>query len=231
MSRGAVVAVVLGALAALGLVGATLTDDGGADAVASVTGGMLGGSSGDGRSIAEQDTDVAPTEAPPFLGPVPELVPVDGWLQTDAATFDDFDGTVRIVQFWTFSCFNCTNTIPYLQAIYADARPRGLEIIGVHSPEFEREEDPAAVARAAQDLGVTWPIALDTDKALFRSWQGSRRFWPRTYVIDQNGQIRFDHVGEGAYDELTATVDWLLANGPGEPPLVPSPTDEGGAAG
>ncbi len=172
----------------------------------------------DGTTSADSTESAAPppplAEAPPVLGPVPDLVDLDGWLQTEATDFGDFDGRVRIVQFWTFSCFNCKATIPHLQEIYADAGPRGLEIIGVHAPEFDRERDPVAIAQAAADLGVIWPIALDTEKANFRSWQGNRRFWPRTYVIDQNNQIRFDHIGEGDYDELAATVDWLLANPP-----------------
>ena len=93
-------------------------------------------------------------------------------------------------------------------------RPSGLEIIGVHSPEFEFERDPNNVANAAIDLGVTWPIALDTEKTSFGSWQGEQRFWPRTYVVDQNNEIRFDHIGEGNYDELEATVAHLIENGP-----------------
>ncbi len=204
MSRAAIAAPVLGALAALAVFGPMLGDGGLASDDAETTAEGADGS----ESAAEL------SEAPPMLGPVPELVDLDGWLQTEAQTFDDFDGRVRIVQFWTFTCSNCKATIPHLQKIYADAGPRGLEIIGVHAPEFDRERDPEAIAAAAVELGVSWPIALDTEKVNFRSWQGNRRFWPRTYVIDQNDQLRFDHIGEGDYDELAATVDWLLANPP-----------------
>ncbi len=153
------------------------------------------------------------TAAPENFGPVPELTDLDGWLQTDEDAFADVRGDVTILQFWTYSCYNCTNTIPHLQDIYAAHRDDGLEIIGVHAPEFEREKDPVGIQAAAERLGVTWPIALDTEKRNFRSWQGSRRFWPRTYVIDQNGDIRFDNIGEGKYDELEATVAYLLENG------------------
>ncbi|NNE94830.1 MAG: redoxin domain-containing protein [Acidimicrobiales bacterium] len=153
------------------------------------------------------------TAAPENFGPVPELTDLDGWLQTDEDAFADVRGDVTILQFWTYSCYNCTNTIPHLQDIYAAHRDEGLEIIGVHAPEFEREKDPVGIQAAAERLGVTWPIALDTEKRNFRSWQGSRRFWPRTYVIDQNGDIRFDKIGEGKYAELEATVAYLLENG------------------
>ena len=153
-------------------------------------------------------------EAPERRGPAGDLVELDGWLQTDATSFSDFDGQVKIVQFWTFGCFNCKNTIPHLQEIYAAHNGNGLEIIGVHTPEFDYEKDPDSIATAAADLGVTWPIALDTDKRNFRAWQPNRRFWPRTFVVDQEGEIRFEHIGEGAYDELAATVSYLLENGP-----------------
>ncbi|MEZ5377793.1 MAG: redoxin domain-containing protein [Acidimicrobiales bacterium] len=217
MSKAAIAAVLLGGLAALAVFGPLLGD------------GSSGTSSDPPEEAASDTPTSAPTtnapnpaaptplaltEAPPMLGPAPDLVELDGWLQTDAASFADFAGRVRVVQFWTFTCSNCRNTLPHLQALHADAGPRGLQIIGVHAPEFDRERDPAAVAAAAIELGVTWPIALDTEKVNFRAWQGNRRFWPRTYVIDQAGEIRFDHIGEGAYDELTATVDWLLTNPP-----------------
>ncbi len=218
MSKAAIIAPLLGALVALAVFGPMLIDGG---AVIQPSDRSAPGTAT--VASAPQTTTSAPqpvpeaaglAEAPPVLGPVADLVDLDGWLQTDATEFSDFDGRVRIVQFWTFTCRNCRATIPHLREIYADAGPRGLEIIGVHAPEFDRERDPAAVAAAAIELGVTWPIALDTEKLNFGSWQGNRRFWPRTYVIDQNNQIRFDHIGEGDYDELAATVDWLLDHPP-----------------
>ncbi|MDJ0953025.1 MAG: redoxin domain-containing protein [Acidimicrobiia bacterium] len=152
-----------------------------------------------------------PTTVPPMLGNALALTDLDGWLQTDVTSLEDLRGQVVIVQFWTFGCYNCKNTIPHLQDIYAEHHDRGLEIVGVHAPEFAYEEDPAAILAAAEELGVTWPIALDTERRNFRSWQGSPAYWPRTYVLDQNGLIRFDHIGEGAYDDLEQTVAALLA--------------------
>lgn len=171
---------------------------------------------------ADSTADAAPTTtAPPpvitepeRLGPAKDFVALDGWLQTDAENLDDFDGQVRIVQFWTFGCHNCTATIPHLQEIYETWHPQGLEILAIHSPEFEYEKDPAAISEAAERLGVTWPIAMDTNKLNFGRWQTGRRFWPRTYVVDQAGELRYDHIGEGQYDELAATVAYLMENGP-----------------
>ena len=154
---------------------------------------------------------VTTTTSPPMLGNPLPLTNLDGWLQTEVRGLDDLRGQVVIVQFWTFGCYNCKNTLPYLQDIYAEYKESGLEIVGVHSPEFTHEEDPVAIADAAEELGVTWPIALDTGRHNFFAWQGNRGYWPRTYVLDRTGLIRFDHIGEGKYDELEQTVAALLS--------------------
>ncbi len=170
-------------------------------------------------AIDDEATAIAPSaqspepEAPPVLRPRPDLIGIDGWLQAEYDSLDDLDGQVYIVEFWTFGCFNCRNVKPHLRAIYDRYQPEGLEIVGVHSPEFDFEKDVEAIEQAALDQNVNWPIALDTNKRSFRSWQQDRRFWPRTYVVDQNGDIRYDHIGEGGYDDLEATVAWLLTNG------------------
>lgn len=163
------------------------------------------------ESEAAPDEPLVVPEAPPILDDKPALVGIDGWINTDATSLDDFAGQVRVVEFWTFGCFNCKNTLPHLQALYERYGAEGLEIVGVHAPEFDYEADPTNVADALVDLNVTWPVALDTQKKNFRSWQSDgRRFWPRLYVVDSDGNIRFDHIGEGAYDELEETVSRLL---------------------
>ena len=166
-------------------------------------------------SVATTEPDAVEDEAVaedplPDLGPAMELVGIDGWLQADVESLEDLRGKVVVVQFWTFGCHNCKATIPNLEALYAEHGGADFEIVGVHSPEFDYEKDPDAIAAASEELGVTWPIALDTDKRSFRSWQGSPAYWPRTYVLDREGHIRFDHIGEGAYEELNETVAALL---------------------
>lgn len=152
----------------------------------------------------------APTTTLPDLGEAKTLTNLDGWLQTDIDSLEDLRGKVVVVEFWTFGCINCKHTLPYLEQLYGDHQGDDFEIVGVHSPEFDYEKDPEGISAAARDLGVTWPIALDTDKENFFSWQGSPAYWPRVYVLDQDGHIRFDHIGEGAYDELADTVTSLL---------------------
>lgn len=164
-------------------------------------------------AVTSWTTTTTLTEAPPVLGSNPGLENLDGWLNTDNTEFSDFDGQVRIVQFWTFGCINCKRTLENLGQIYAKhGASENFEIIGVHAPEFNHEAEVDNIIDAAARLDVVWPIALDTNKFNFRKWQEDRRFWPRTYVLDSAGQIRFDHIGEGKYEELSATVDWLLSN-------------------
>lgn len=151
------------------------------------------------------------TTVPPMLGNALALVDIDGWLQSDFTSLEELRGRVVLVQFWTFGCSSCKAVLPDMQRIYADYRAEGLEIVGVHSPEFSYEEDPDSIAAAAQDLGVTWPIALDTSRRNFHAWQGSPAYWPRTYALDRNGLIRYDNIGGFVYEDLEQTVAALLA--------------------
>ncbi len=156
-----------------------------------------------------------PTPTPiPVLRTAPTLSDLDGWLNSGETTLEDViaGNDVTVVQFWTYGCFNCVNTLPAMRQLYENYGDDGLEIVGVHAPEFSYERDPDNVAQALVDLDVTWPVALDTERLNFRSWQDSgRRFWPRTYIIDSEGNIRFDHIGEGKYTEIDETVARLLA--------------------
>lgn len=164
----------------------------------------------------EVQAEVAPEQEPPEnMGPRMDLVEIDGWLNTSAGSIDDFDGKVLLVEMWTFGCHNCKARIPYNQSYYEEFAGENFEIIGVHAPEFSYEADVGNIEQALVDLGVTWPVALDTDKKNFRAWQpGTTSYWPRTYVIDQNGDIRYDHIGEGKYEELRETIRYLIDNPP-----------------
>ena len=187
----------------------------------------------DTDDVTQASSDSAATSAPPTTSPAvttttesPEPIPVlgaaftlsrlDGWLNTDAASLEEIRerNALTVVQFWTFGCRNCKKTLDALGQLHADFRDRGVEVVGVHSPEFAYEADVDNIVEAAAELGVVWPIALDTTKHNFHLWQeGPTGYWPRVYIIDSENQIRFDRRGDGAhtYRELYATVERLLA--------------------
>ena len=117
-------------------------------------------------------------------------------------------GKVVVVDFWTYSCVNCVRTIPYLRAWYSAYRDKGLVIVGVHTPEFEFEKNPANVARAVHELGVTWPVVQDNDYAEWMAW--ANQYWPAHYFIDAKGRVRYFHYGEGEYDVSEKIIQQLL---------------------
>ena len=161
-------------------------------------------------------TTTEPPEPIPVLGTAFTLSRLDGWLNTGATSLEEIreQNTLTVVQFWTFGCRNCKKTLDALGQLHADFRDRGVEVVGVHSPEFAYEADVDNIIEAAAELGVVWPIALDTTKYNFHVWQeGPTGYWPRVYIIDSENQIRFDRRGDGAhtYRELYATVERLLA--------------------
>ena len=186
-------------------------------------------------SSSQSETEPAPApaatatpeptiEEPENFGPRMDLVELDGWLNTDATDIDDFNGQVVLVEMWTFGCHNCQARIPFNQSYRDQFADENFSIIGVHAPEFNHEAEVPNIIEASARLGVDWPIALDTEKKNFRAWQpGTTNFWPRTYVIDQNGDIRYDHIGEGRYEELRETIQFLIDNPPApKGPFVPS---------
>lgn len=149
-----------------------------------------------------------PGAALPVEGEMPSLAGATGWLNSPPLTRAALRGKVVLVDFWTYSCINCLRALPYVEAWYAKYQDHGLVVIGVHSPEFAFEKDPANVAAAVQRLGVRYPVALDSDYAI---WQGfSNEYWPADYFIDAHGRIRHHYFGEGGYAEGEDTIRQLL---------------------
>jgi len=151
----------------------------------------------------------------PVLGPAPTLTGLDGWLNTDATSLEEIraDHKLTVVQFWTFGCVNCRNTIEALKDIRAEFGD-DIEIVGVHAPEFDYEADVDNIIEAAADLGVVWPIALDTEKRNFHRWQeGPQAWWPTVYLIDGDNQLRMQQRGDGTkhYVRLAESIERLLA--------------------
>ncbi len=138
----------------------------------------------------------------------PGLQGIQGYINTDENISIE-KGKVVLVDFWTYSCINCIRTLPYLTAWDQKYRDDGLLIIGVHSPEFEFEKDYDNVLSAVRKNNIQYPVVLDNN---FETWRAyGNRFWPRKYLIDINGNIRYDHIGEGAYEETERVIQELLA--------------------
>lgn len=116
---------------------------------------------------------------------------------------------VVLYDIWTYSCINCVRTLPYITAWDAKYSDKGLLIVGVHSPEFEFEKDPANVAKAVEKHGIAYPVVMDNDRQTWDAFEN--RYWPRKYIADHEGYIRYDHIGEGAYAETERVIQELLA--------------------
>ncbi|WNM23484.1 cytochrome c biogenesis protein CcdA [Demequina capsici] len=133
---------------------------------------------------------------------------IAAWLNTPDGAAPDLTGKVVLVDFWTYSCINCQRTFPYLTAWYSKYKDLGLEIVGIHTPEFAFEKVQANVADATDRYGIDYPVGLDNDYATWQQWD--QRFWPAHYLIDQNGVVRQVHYGEGGYQQTEALIQELL---------------------
>ncbi len=139
----------------------------------------------------------------------PELKGISGYINIDSQEFQELiEGKVVLYDIWTYSCINCQRTIPYLTAWDEKYSDKGLLIIGIHSPEFEFEKDINNVEMAVEKFGINYPVVLDNDKVIWQAFEN--RYWPRKYIADDEGYIRYDHIGEGAYDQTEKVIQDLL---------------------
>ncbi len=139
----------------------------------------------------------------------PELVGIAGYINTDNITISELVGKkVILVDIWTYSCINCQRTLPYIVAWYDKYHDKGLEIIGVHSPEFDFEKKYDNVKRATEKWNIKYPVVLDNDHATWDAF--GNRYWPHKYLIDIDGYVVWDHIGEGGYDEAEKKIQELL---------------------
>ena len=140
----------------------------------------------------------------------PELKGIVGYINTEEGTkISDFRGKVVLIDFWTYSCINCIRTFPHLISWDEKYKDQGLVIIGVHTPEFEFEKDIDNVKSAMEKYGIEYIVVQDNNYKTWRNFKN--RFWPRKYLIDSEGYIRFDHIGEGAYDQTEKVIQKLLS--------------------
>jgi thiol-disulfide isomerase/thioredoxin len=147
----------------------------------------------------------------------PELGGITDWINSAPLRLADWRGKVVLVDFWTYSCINCLRTLPYITAWYDKYHAQGLEIIGIHAPEFAFEKKLENVQKAVKRFGIHYPVALDND---LTSWGNFKNlYWPAHYLIDRQGRVVATHFGEGNYDVTENNIRALL--GATEPaPLV-----------
>jgi thiol-disulfide isomerase/thioredoxin len=130
------------------------------------------------------------------------------WLGSEPLTASGLRGRVVLVDFWTYSCVNWLRTLPYVHAWADRYRDDGFVVVGAHAPEFSFEHDLENVRRAVEALDVSYPVVIDNDFAIWRSF--GNHYWPAVYLVDMNGRVRFTHFGEEAYAETERAIQKLL---------------------
>jgi thiol-disulfide isomerase/thioredoxin len=145
----------------------------------------------------------------PIEGEMPTLGGATAWLNSPPLTADSLRGKVVLVQFCTYTCINWLRTLPYVRAWDEKYKGQGLAVVGVHTPEFTFEKDVDNVRRALKEMRVVYPVALDSDYAIWRAFRN--QYWPALYFVDAQGRIRHHHFGEGEYEQSERVIQQLLA--------------------
>ena len=143
----------------------------------------------------------------------PEFAQISGYINTpnnnSPITLSSLKGKVVLVYIWTYTCINSIRPMPYIDDWNQKYSNKGLVIVGVHSPEFEFEKNPANVKDAVKRFGITYPVIIDSDHGTWNAY--ANNYWPRYYLIDTQGYIRYDHIGEGDYDQIEKSIQSLVA--------------------
>jgi thiol-disulfide isomerase/thioredoxin len=131
------------------------------------------------------------------------------WINSEPLTLKGLHGRVVLIEFWTFACYNCRNTLPTVKKWDMQYRDKGLTIIGVHTPESDLEASLNDVRREVAELGIKYPVVTDND---YSTWKAYNVYaWPTLFLLDKQGRVRWTHVGEGYYDQTEAAIRKLLA--------------------
>jgi cytochrome c biogenesis protein CcdA/thiol-disulfide isomerase/thioredoxin len=187
-------------------------------------GRALGKLTGDEPRVATPASAASAAADLPVYGTAPPLIPGGRWFNSPPLTLAELRGKVVLIDFWTYSCINCLRTLPHLEAWYAAYHRDGLEIIGVHSPEFAFEHVASNVAAAIKRLGITYPVMQDNAFATWNAYENEG--WPAEYLVDQTGKIRAYDLYEGDYDATEHAIRELLGiDSPA--PVVPDRTPTG----
>jgi len=153
--------------------------------------------------------------AQPAVAPEFTQQKAQAWINSAPLTLASLRGSVVLIDFWTFECWNCYRSFPWLNQVEAKFRERGLKVVGVHTPEFEREKVIARIRDKVRDFGITYPVMVDSDHAYWNAMQN--RYWPAFYLIDREGRVRELYVGETHAGDrqakaVEAAIEALLAS-------------------
>jgi thiol-disulfide isomerase/thioredoxin len=170
------------------------------------------------QTVAETIKKVIPKPAvtpPKDINKYTEFVNPSGFVHSEPFEMADYIGKkIILVEFITYSCINCQRTFPFMKQWHETYAQDGLLVIGIHTPEFAYERDRDNVIAAMKREGITFPVVQDND---YETWNAYKnRFWPHRYVIDYDGNVVFDHIGEGAYAETEVVIQNLLQKKPVE---------------
>jgi cytochrome c biogenesis protein CcdA/thiol-disulfide isomerase/thioredoxin len=157
---------------------------------------------------ADASAPANPAASLPVEGDLPALTGVTEWLNSPPLTAESLRGKVVLIDFWTYSCINCLHALPHVREWAQKYKDQGLVVIGVHAPEFAYERNIGNVERAVRDLGISFPVAIDNDFVVWRSF--GNQYWPAHYFIDAQGRIRFHRFGEGEYERSEQVIRQLL---------------------
>lgn len=150
----------------------------------------------------------APKSYLPDLGVAPNLKGLSHWFNSPALSIPELKGKVVLVDFWTYTCINCLRTLPFVSGWYEKYKDQGLVVIGIHTPEFEFEKNTQNVQNALTAYHLTYPVAQDNSYSTWNSFNNS--YWPAKYLIDKDGHLRYQHFGEGQYDETEMAIKTLI---------------------
>ena len=139
----------------------------------------------------------------------PAFRDIDAWINSPPLALDGLRGKVVLVDFWTYDCVNCLNTLPHLKAWHEKYKDQGLVVVGVHTPEYAYEKSRANVQAAVQRLKIPYPVAQDNEYATWKAFDN--HFWPALYLIDAQGRVVYSRFGEGRYAQTEEKIRQLLA--------------------
>jgi len=139
----------------------------------------------------------------------PAFRDIDTWINSEPLTLDALRGKVVLVDFWTYACVNCLNTLPHVKAWHEKYKDQGLVVVGVHTPEYAFEKPTANVQAAVARLQIPYAVAQDNQYATWKAFDN--HFWPALYLIDRNGHVVYSHFGEGRYAQTEERIRQLLA--------------------